>query len=353
MAEGVTAFSARSFRAGWPLLSYTDVPVGWRRLRGRVAALVTTLEESASRRCAAFITLMTTAPAAIAETSEIVHYGMGALLIVQTLLIIALFIQNRRQRAVKKDVERLQAEVAHAARLAIAGEISASIAHEVAQPLSAILSNVETAELLLRQRGGSTDEIVDILADIKRDDLRAYEIVRRMRLLLQKRQMQFETLDLNVLIANTVSMLRSDASRRRIQLRTELAELPSVRVDAVHLQQVILNLLLNAMDALARTPPSARTILIRTGISERSGVEIVISDTGRGMTTEHLARAFESFFTTKEGGMGLGLSIAKSIVQAHGGTITAESIERSGTTFRITLPTSAGKAHVALAASLP
>jgi len=221
---------------------------------------------------------------------------------------------------------------------------------KTAHPLSAILSNVETAELLLRQSGGHSRAIGDILADIKRDDLRAYEIVQRLKSLLQKRAMQFESLDVNGLIANAVAMLRTDAVRRCISLRTDLGELPPMQVDRVHFQQVILNLLLNAMDALEQAPATGRSILVRTRVSGRSRIEIVVSDTGTGMTTEQLARAFESFFTTKEGGMGLGLSIAKSIVQAHGGTITAQSFERGGTTFRITLPALESKQHLALAA---
>jgi signal transduction histidine kinase len=262
-----------------------------------------------------------------------------------------LLIQSRRQRLVKKDADRLQTEVAHAARLAMAGEVAASIAHEVAQPLSAILSNVETAELLLQQVRGDAVAIGDILADIKRDDLRAYEIVRRLRTLLQKREMQFEPLDVNALIASAVTMLRADAARRCISLRTDLAELPPVLVDRVHFQQVILNLLLNAMDALAHMPPAARSIVIRTRTDASSGVEITVSDSGSGMTSDQLARAFESFFTTKEGGMGLGLSIARSIIQAHGGTITAQSVEHGGATFRITLPMSRAKPRLALTAT--
>lgn len=308
---------------------------------------------AAFSRCAAFILLLTTAPSVRAETLELVQYAIGALLVLQTLLIVVLLFQNHRRRLARKDADRLQTEVAHAARLAMAGEISASIAHEVAQPLSAILSNVETAELLLRQAGGHSRAIGDILADIKRDDLRAYEIVRWLRLLLQKRAMQFESLDVNALIADTVAMLRADAVRRGILLRTDVAALPPVRVDRVHFQQVILNLLLNAMDALEQTPAAMRSIIVRTRASERSHIEVAVSDTGTGMTSEQLARAFESFFTTKDGGMGLGLSIAKSIVQAHGGTITANSIESGGTTFRIRLPTNAGKPHLALAARSP
>lgn len=289
----------------------------------------------------------------LSQTHELFDYVIGALLLLQMLVIGVLLVQNHRQQLAMKDVERLKSEAAHAVRLAMAGEISASIAHEVAQPLSAILSNVETAELLLRQSGGHSRAIGDILADIKRDDLRAYEIVQRLKSLLQKRAMQFESVDVNGLIANSVAMLRTDAMRRCISLRTDFAELPAVPVDRVHFQQVILNLLLNAMDALETTAAAGRSILVRTRVSGRSRIEVVVSDTGAGMTAEQLAHAFDSFFTTKEGGMGLGLSIARSIVQAHGGTITVQSFEHGGTTFCITLPALESKSHLALAARSP
>jgi signal transduction histidine kinase len=231
----------------------------------------------------------------------------------------------------------LAPEMTHAARLALVGEITASIAHEVAQPLSAILSNLEAAELLVKQGLSNSEMLGVILADIKRDHLRACEVVRRLRLLLQKRELQFETLDVNTVVSNAATLLRGDASRRGVVLRTEFGELPEVRLDRVHFQQVVLNLLLNAMDAMEQTPPSARSIVLRTSASAPN-VEVSVSDSGIGMTADQLAKAFDAFFTTKESGMGLGLSIAKSIVQAHGGTITAHSVERSGTSFRITLP---------------
>lgn len=292
---------------------------------------------SRSSSSVSFIVLLISAASVRADPSDIVQYSIGALVIVQTLLIGVLLVQNRRRRSAKQRVDQLQAEVAHAARLAMAGEITASIAHEIAQPLSAILSNVETAELLLRRDVDNSAALAEILADIKRDDLRAHEIVRRLRALLQKRELRFENSDVNALVANAVAMLRTDAARRHISVRTDLGELPRVNLDRLHFQQVILNLLLNAMDAMANTPPATRWILVRTRCHQHANVEISVSDTGVGMTPEQLAHAFDSFFTTKEGGVGLGLSIARSIVQAHGGTITAQSAAHSGTTFRVTL----------------
>jgi signal transduction histidine kinase len=300
-------------------------------------------DSNAMRRNERALAIMTSpwlmAASAPDNTSLYLLYLIGALLLIQTGLIIALLVQNRRRRRAERDAENLQVEMTHAARLAMAGEITASIAHEVTQPLSAILSNVETAELLLSQPHTNNVAIGDILADIKRDDLRANEIVRRLRTLLRKREVRFEPLDINALIASVATLVRADASRRSTVLRTELAEgLPMVDADPVHLQQVMLNLLLNAMDAMDSTPATDRWLEIRTRLTDSGAVEVAVMDTGHGMTPDQLTKVFESFFTTKEGGMGLGLSIARSIVQAHGGKIWAESRESAGSTFHFTLP---------------
>jgi signal transduction histidine kinase len=271
--------------------------------------------------------------------TDYLQYSIGALLLIQTILIVALLVQNRRHRRVEQNAAKLQSEMTHAARLAIAGEITASIVHEMTQPLSAILSNVETAELLLSQPNENAAAIGEILADIRRDDLRANEISRGLRTLLRKRELQFEELDINAHVASVVSLVRADATRRSIMIRTDLSEdVPPVRADPVHFQQVLLNLILNAMDAMEAIPPTARWLDIHTRATEDGAVEVAVIDTGRGMTADQQSKIFESFFTTKEGGMGLGLSIARSIVQAHGGKIWAETQENSGTTFRFTLP---------------
>lgn len=280
-----------------------------------------------------------TAIAAENGSHDWLQYSIGILLLIQTVLVVALLIQDRRRRRAQRNADRLQSEMTHAARLALAGEITASIAHEITQPLSAILSNVETAELLLSQPIANTATLSDILADIKRDDLRAHEIVRRLRSLLRKREMRQERHDLNALVSNSVALLRADAIRRNVLVTFDLEQgLPQVYVDPVHLQQVVLNLLLNAMDAMVETPTGERTLGVQTRLMPQSAIEIAVYDSGHGMTREQLTRAFDSFFTTKEGGMGLGLSIARSIVHAHGGTIWAENRDGGGTIFRVRIP---------------
>jgi len=276
--------------------------------------------------------------------AEFVRYAIGGLFLAPTIMIVFLLVQSRTRgrRRLQSTQNTFRAETAHTARLALAGEMTASIAHEVTQPLSAILNNVEAAELLLGQPTPDMTAIAEILADIKRDDLRANEIVRRLRTLLGKRELQRERTDVNALAATTIGLIRADASRRNIVIRTDLQpDLPLVMADPVHLQQVLLNLMVNAMDAMKDSTLTARWLDVHTSGCEGEAVEIAILDTGHGMSRTQLSKVFDSFFTTKEGGMGLGLSIARSIVQAHGGAIWAERREAGGTMFRFTVPVNA------------
>jgi signal transduction histidine kinase len=272
-------------------------------------------------------------------THEYVQYFIAVLLLIQAVLIVALCVQARQRRHAELNAQRLHSDMTHAARLALAGELTATIAHEVTQPLSAILSNVETAELLLADPQDNAAAITEILADIKRDDLRAHEIIKRLRTLLRKRELNFERMDLNGLIENAVALVRPEAVQRGVAVTMTLESgLPHLEVDPVHLQQVLLNLFINGMDAMHDVPPTRRRLDIHSRHHGAGSVEVAVIDGGLGMTDEQLTRAFESFFTTKEGGMGLGLSIARSIVSSHGGSIGIEQRESGGTMFRITLP---------------
>lgn len=267
-------------------------------------------------------------------------YLIGIVLLAQ-LALVAIILTYDRHGSSHRAADNLGAEVTHNARLALAGELTASIAHEIAQPLSAILNNVETAELVLKQsrNAAAADALAPILADIKRDDLRANDVVNRLRALLRKRELTLEPLDINTLVGSAVTLVRADAGRRLVQLRTELEpDLPPVAADPVHLQQVVLNLLVNGMDSMSKTAPPARCLYVRTRLRAGSAVEITVRDNGHGIDPAHAGRLFDSFFTTKEGGMGLGLSIARSIVHAHGGTIWAERARGGGSIFSFRLP---------------
>jgi signal transduction histidine kinase len=267
------------------------------------------------------------------------HLVLGGLVIVQAVFLIMLIVEHRRHRRAQANSQRQYAEITHAARLALAGEISASIAHEVTQPLSAILSNVETAETLLRKPAPDLATILEILEDVRKDDLRAHGIVRKLRMLLRKRELQFEHVDVNALASSVLTLVLPDAVRRNVVIHTTLdPALPKVPADPVHLQQVLLNLIINAMDAMDDTPVATRWLEVRTERADAEHVQIAVADNGRGLGAGRIDKLFESFFTTKADGMGLGLSLARSIVTMHGGTIWAENSKVGGATFLFTLP---------------
>jgi PAS domain S-box-containing protein len=246
----------------------------------------------------------------------------------------------------RKRAEEARQNLAHASRLVVVGELTAMIAHEVNQPLGAILSNADAAEILLESKAPPLDEIRQILVDIRSNDLRASEAIRRIRALLQKREMEMHPLDVNETVADVLRLVTGDALRRRVQIRKEFtADLPMIRGDRVHLQQVLLNLIVNSMDAMAETADGNRQICVRTMRNGDNTVEVAVEDAGHGIPANKLSRVFDSFFTTKKDGMGLGLSIARSIIEAHQGHIWAENNSQSGVTFRFTLPFDKDKAR--------
>jgi signal transduction histidine kinase len=267
------------------------------------------------------------------------QYFIGALLMLQTILVIALLVQNRRHSRARADAQKQYSEITHAARLALVGEITASVAHEVTQPLSAILNNIETAEFLLSQPQPNVRMVMEILADVRHDDLRANGIVRRLRTLLRKRELQFEQVDVNALASSVLSLVMPDAVRRSVVIRTSLQpELPRVSADPVHLQQVLLNLIINAMDAMNETPLEERVLDVRTERCDDDHLMVGVLDHGHGISQDQKDRLFDSFYTTKNEGLGLGLSIARSIINLHGGAIWAENRPEGGAAFVFTVP---------------
>lgn len=288
--------------------------------------------------------------------SEYWPYAVGAvaLVILQTLIIGSLLVQSARRRRAELAVRRHQAELAHASRLATVGELTAAIAHEVNQPLGAILTNVAAAEILIESRTARLEEVRSILEDVRKDDLRASEVIRRLRTLLAKHEIEPERLDLNETIAEVLRLLDAEAHRREVELATGFdPALPKILADRVHLQQVVLNLVVNAMDAMSDTQVSRRRVMVRTGVRADGDVEVAVSDNGPGIAAASLPKLFDSFFTTKPRGMGLGLSIARSIVDAHGGRIWVESEPGTGATFRFTLPGKASDSDTSLSKRQP
>ena len=239
----------------------------------------------------------------------------------------------------RKHAEEADRSLSHASRLAALGELSALIAHEINQPLCAILSNAEAGETLAQSPEPPLKQIRQIFADICRDDRRADEAIRRIRALMQKREMRLQPISINDTVAGVLRLVAGDALRRRVSIRREFAaDLPQVSADRAYLEQVLLNLIANGMDAMDATTGPARQLTIQTRINAAGSVEVAVMDFGSGISEAKMPHLFDTFFTTKADGMGLGLSIARSIIQAHHGRIWAENRAVGGAVLRIALP---------------
>lgn len=260
------------------------------------------------------------------------------LIILQALLILRLLYEHQRRRNAEMEAHQRLLELARMNRRSAAGELSASIAHELNQPLTAILANTEAAEVSRSVRP-TAQELRELVADIKHDALRATEVIKRLRRMLADIPFEPQEIDLNETIRETIEFLSNQALARRVTLSTELAlQLPRIVGDRVQLQQVVLNLVLNALDAMGNVNGRERTIVARTALLNDVSAEVSIEDTGLGIADNRLEQIFEPFFTTKKGGMGMGLSIVRTIVESHGGQIWAENRNAGGAIFRFTLP---------------
>ena len=261
-----------------------------------------------------------------------------ALILIQGAMISGLLQERRRRQLAEVQSRQRMAELAHVNRFSTAGELTASIAHEINQPLGAILTNAETADEILKSPTPDIAELKDIVKDILMDDRRAGEIIRRMRSLLKKAPFEVKNIDLNDLVRETVEFLSGLAIARKIELVSMITQntLP-ILGDRIQLQQVILNLVVNGIDAMRDTPSENRIISIRTSRVE-DFAQLSVSDRGSGIPEGKLKEVFEPFYTSKSGGMGMGLSIARTIIEAHHGLIWAENRDHGGASFRIRLP---------------
>jgi C4-dicarboxylate-specific signal transduction histidine kinase len=239
-------------------------------------------------------------------------------------------------------VDKHRFELAHASRLAVAGELTASIAHEINQPLGAILSNVAAASLILESGAMQPEELRQILEDIRRDDVRASDVIRQLRKLFEKHEVERTAVDLNEAAVEMAIVLRAEAKRRRVELVVrEASGDVGVIGDRIQIQQVLINLVLNAMDAVAEQREGQRIVTVAvTKADDTAAVEV--SDTGHGIREEDRAKLFDSFFSTKAAGIGLGLSIVRTLVESHGGRVWAENRADGGAVFRVELPAAQG-----------
>jgi C4-dicarboxylate-specific signal transduction histidine kinase len=244
---------------------------------------------------------------------------------------------EERLRA-EEALRKAQADLAHVSRLTTLGEMAASIAHEVDQPLSGVMINANACLRFLTGASPNLDEVRDGLQAIARDGRRASDVIGRIRGLVRRRGTEKVSLDINEMIREVVAVADGEARRARASLRIELAaELPHVLGDPVQLQQVVLNLLLNGLDAMSAVADRPRELVIRTQREAIDRVRVAVQDSGSGIDPQLAPRVFEAFYTTKRGGLGMGLSISRSIVEQHGGRLWAVPNDGPGTTFQFTV----------------
>jgi signal transduction histidine kinase len=261
-----------------------------------------------------------------------------AIVLVQAGLIMGLLREHRRRQLAEVQSRQRMAELARVMRFSTAGELTGSIAHEINQPLGSILTNAETAKAILKSPNPDIVELNEIVDDILRDDLRAGEVIRRMKSLLKKAPFELKNFDLNDLVRETLGVLSALVVGRKIELTSSITQnaLP-ILGDRIQIQQVILNLVVNGIDAMRDMSAESRTISIRTSRTEKFA-ELSVSDRGPGIPEDKLEEVFAPFFTSKAEGMGMGLSIARTIIEAHHGQISARNRDHGGASFRVRLP---------------
>jgi len=248
-----------------------------------------------------------------------------------------------QERRAQLEALQRQQELTHLARVATLGELSGAIAHEVNQPLTAILGNAEAARLILAQPDVDMTEVHEILEDIVADGKRAGEVIQRLRTMFRKAETALEPLDLNEVVAEVLEIAHSELVERNVNVAAQLSpELPPVRGDRVQLKQVLLNIVVNACDAMSDNQPAERSLTIATDHDVGGIVQVSVADRGSGIEPALLERLFEPFVTTKTKGLGLGLSICRSIVTAHRGRLWAANNPDRGATFWVALPATEG-----------
>jgi signal transduction histidine kinase len=243
----------------------------------------------------------------------------------------------RRQRAEER-ATRHQSDLAHIDRINTMGEMASSLAHELNQPLAAISTYCQAGLRLLESNDDNPDKLAHALEHASIQSQRAGEIIRQMRRLAGKGVVRREPVDINHVIHNAISLIRKEIKRKNISLTMDLDnDLPTVDADETQIEQVILNLLHNAIEAMLSDNESANSLLISSSQTDPATIQVMVSDTGSGMDNETLGKIFDTFYTTREDGMGLGLSISRSIIEAHGGQLWADSAPGAGSTFYFTL----------------
>lgn len=233
----------------------------------------------------------------------------------------------------------LRRQLTHVSRLTTAGELTAALAHEISQPLAAILANAQAARHILDDEKPDMDELHAILDDIISDDTRAREVIKRIRSLLRKESAKSGRMDINRVIEDALKLVERESRFRRITVRSALAQgLPPVTADPIQIGQVVVNLVLNAMDAIDEDSEPPRDVTVESRMNGETEIVVSVRDTGKGIGEEALRSVFDPFYTTKEDGLGLGLAISRSIIESHGGRLSAADNPGRGATFSFSLP---------------
>ena len=273
------------------------------------------------------------------DGSEIpVEAALSPLSTKEGLFVLVSVVDITARRNAEQETARQRDELAHLSRVAMLGELSGSLAHELNQPLTAILSNAQAAQRFLAQSPPRIDKLAEILADIVKSDHRAGAVIQRLRSMLRKEDSQRHPLNINEVVEESIRLMRSDLLSRQVEVSTDLADaLPVVSGDRNQLQQVLLNFVINGCDAMDGLD-AGRRLLVRTQLTARGNVEVYVVDRGAGIPMANLEAIFQPFVTTKASGMGLGLAICKSIVEAHGGRLWATNNADRGATLHCELP---------------
>ncbi len=274
----------------------------------------------------------------IADAYRVTSLQLFWITMCMPILLLAAVIREREQADAQVQAQRNQ--LAHVTRVAAVGELSGALAHELRQPLMAILANAEAASALLARGDGNGEEIRAILHDIAEQDKYAANVITRLRTFLQEREPRVESLELESLVRDALALARAVVDRLGVEVETDFAAgLPPVRGDPVQLLQVVLNLIVNGCEAMSAKPPRERYLRVQVEHRDSEYVELTVQDRGIGLPAETPNRIFEPFFTTKDKGLGLGLAIGRSIMTAHGGRLWGENNGERGATFHLLLRT--------------
>jgi two-component system sensor kinase FixL len=268
-----------------------------------------------------------------------VELGLNPIQAPQGTIVLATIQDLSERKRAEEEARRRREEISRLSRISLLGEMTASIAHELNQPLSGILSNASAGQRFIDRGEADPARLREILADVAADGRRAHDVIWNIRNTLKKGAAIRQRINVNDVVMSVAHMVEPDAQAHSCKVDLNLAEkLPGLEVDPIQMQQVLINLVSNAFDAMREVPANCRKVELETG-TQNGAISVSVRDYGTGLSEENRARIFEQFFTTKEEGLGMGLAIARSIVESHGGTLSAENVAEGGACFKFTIPT--------------